>query len=398
MIFLSYWFFIFAIVFFAIFWALPWGLARRAALAVGCVAFQIHFAGAAGVAPIVVIAVVTYLCGLAAGPVAPLVGIATCAAALMVYKYSVFVAANTAGAISENWGSSAVDVLHGLLPATPPLAISFFVFEFVHYLVDVRRGGRPIRNPLDFALFGTFWPSLVAGPIKRYQQFLPALAQGTAAVDRLDVVTGMLRVSVGITKKFAGDYLGQITGFWDDKLEILPQSQRILIVVAIGFRILFDFSGYSDMAIGFARMMGIRLPENFRWPYLATNLVSFWRRWHISLSTWIRDYIYFALGGSRYGMARRLLNGAIAFALCGLWHGAAWHFVLWGLYHGAGLVVSVIALHVLTPLRDRVPVAARYAACGVGWLMTTTFVMLGWLLFFYPVPQALHMLRLCVFG
>jgi alginate O-acetyltransferase complex protein AlgI len=172
-------------------------------------------------------------------------------------------------------------------------------------------------------------------------------------------------------------------------------------VLAIGFRILLDFSGYSDMAIGFARMMGIRLPENFNWPYLAGSIIDFWRRWHISLSTWIRDYIYIPLGGSRHGLLRKTFNGFAAMALCGLWHGAAWNFALWGIYHGIGLAVAG-AVPVpralsgelradLSNFSTAMTTGAVFAWRATSWLATMLFVQLGWLLFFYPADQALHM-------
>ena len=125
------------------------------------------------------------------------------------------------------------------------------------------------------------------------------------------------------------------------RFETLDLSTRWLFLLFLALRIYLDFSGYSDMAIGYAHMMGIRLPENFNWPYIARSIDEFWRRWHIWLSSWIRDYVYIPLGGSRHGPARRIINGLVAFTICGLWHGAAWNFALWGLYHGIGLAVSV---------------------------------------------------------
>jgi alginate O-acetyltransferase complex protein AlgI len=398
MIFFSYWFALFLVAFFGSFWLVCKPSVRQLLLLAGCIAFHAHFAGPAGVIPIVALGVITYACGRIGGRIAPVVGVAACVIALITYKYTLFLAAGVLGLVSADFGSDVEAIVRDLLPAAPPLAISFFVFEFVHYLIDVRQGAPRIGNPRDFAVFAVFWPSLVAGPIKRYQQFLPELARGVTSANGVDVVTGMLRVSLGIVKKVAADYLGQMIGFWDSHLDLLPHTHRIAVVVAIGFRILLDFSGYSDMAIGFARMMGIRLPENFRWPYLATNLVDFWQRWHISLSTWIRDYIYIPLGGGRYGNTRRILNGAIAFALCGLWHGAGWNFILWGLYHGAGFGVSVAALHLERRIHDRIPAIIRRAGRIGGWAVTTTFVMIGWLLFFYPVHRALDILRLCVLG
>ncbi|HEY5813473.1 MAG TPA: MBOAT family O-acyltransferase, partial [Terrimicrobiaceae bacterium] len=169
-----------------------------------------------------------------------------------------------------------------------------------------------------------------------------------------------------------------------------PLTGRWLLFAAVAFRILLDFSGYSDIAIGLARMMGIAIPANFNWPYLSTNIREFWHRWHISLSTWIRDYIYIPLGGSRHGNVRRFLNGLAAFSLCGLWHGAGWNFMLWGLYHGLGLSVS----HFYRELPLGIGRTAEKVFTVVpvlGWLVTLLFVWLGWLLFFFPVPKAWEM-------
>jgi alginate O-acetyltransferase complex protein AlgI len=189
---------------------------------------------------------------------------------------------------------------------------------------------------------------------------------------------------------------------------------RWLFLVALAFRILLDFSGYSDMAIGYGRLMGIKVPENFDWPYLARSPSEFWQKWHMSLSLWIRDYIYIPLGGNRLGVPRRTLNALTAMAVCGLWHGASWHFVVWGLYHGLGLTVAALLERVLAskPIivaapkasiaglgshfrngfaMDRIVLASRSTAAVLGWGSTMTFVGIGWLLFFYPVDRAVPM-------
>jgi len=153
-----------------------------------------------------------------------------------------------------------------------------------------------------------------------------------------------------------------------------------------------DFSGYSDIAIGLARIIGIVLPENFYWPYAATSLQQFWQRWHISLSSWIRDYVYIPLGGNRHGLLRKTFNGLLAFALCGLWHGAAWNFIFWGVMHGVGLALNSsyrtwgILGNYLSLAFDKVPV--------LGWITTGLFVFLGWIYFFYPISEASHIVTL----
>lgn len=338
--------------------------------------------------PIVALGVLTYL--------APLIRlrwlcrfmIGVCVAALVGYKSTLFVSTNVLGAIDPAWGKSALDQAHRWSPAAPPLGISFFVFEFVHYLVEIDRGGEPIRRPDEFALFAIFFPSLVAGPIKRYRDFTASLRAGLAGVDLPEIAAGAQRVALGFFKKLVvADNLTQALNIYGAQFGSLSCAQSWLFLVGLGARIFFDFSGYTDIAIGFARMLGVRLPENFNWPYLATSLQDFWQRWHISLSSWIRDYVYIPLGGSRHGTARRIANGLIAFALCGAWHGAAWHFVLWGLWHGVGLAINAgyrVALG-----RNGEKIAAVFARWPVlGWALTVPFVAFGWLLFFYEPAQA----------
>jgi alginate O-acetyltransferase complex protein AlgI len=164
------------------------------------------------------------------------------------------------------------------------------------------------------------------------------------------------------------------------------------VFVAIGMRILWDFSGYSDMAIGFARLFGIRLPDNFNWPYLARSITEFWHRWHISLSTWIRDYVYIPIGGSRHGVARKVFNGLLAFSICGLWHGAAWHFLVWGVYHGVGLAIASNYRAVLGRAGEAIHAWLNHNR-AVAWAATLLFVFVGWLLFFYDLPVACTMLK-----
>jgi alginate O-acetyltransferase complex protein AlgI len=169
------------------------------------------------------------------------------------------------------------------------------------------------------------------------------------------------------------------------------------VFAGIGLRILWDFSGYSDMAIGYARLFGVKLPDNFNWPYLATSITDFWHRWHISLSRWIRDYVYIPIGGSRHGLVRKVFNGLFAFALCGLWHGAALNFLFWGVYHGLGLAVCSNYRSALgKPGEALGNWLARNRA--VAWALTMLFVNVGWLFFFYPVPNALNMLTLLFAG
>lgn len=394
MIFSTYWFLTFLLFFlpgYAITRDLP--QCRLAWLVIGSVAFHTHFAGPAGVLPVLALGLLVFLLGRSNHPTAHLVGITISVATLLYYKYTLFLISFFICPIFPQLGNFLVAEAGRALPSSPPLAISFFVFEFVHYLVDRRRGHPAIRSPTEFTLFTIFFPTLVAGPIKRYETFLPALRQGVWLANSSDAVVGFLQLALGFAKKLVSDNLtqwieGHETSYITDTL-----GSRWSFLTAVGFRILLDFSGYSDMAIGLARIMGIRIQPNFNWPYLALNLRDFWQRWHISLSTWIRDYIYIPLGGSRLGLSRQILNGMLAFALCGLWHGPAWNFVVWGLFHGAGLATTHAYRHLpwkigsgLGKFFDKHP--------WLGWLVTLLYVWIGWLLFFYPLPKAARMILL----
>jgi alginate O-acetyltransferase complex protein AlgI len=393
MLFLTYWFVIFAAVTFPLYWLVRYPLARLLLLFVFCAVFHTHFAGPAGVLPIVVLGVVTYVVGLTRNRLACVAAMALCVASLVFYKYTRFLCLDLLAAVWPHGGTDLFANAQPLLPDLPPLAISFFVFEFVHYLYDVRGGSEPLRSPLDFALFSVFWPSIVAGPVKRYEQFVPAVHQGARAVTRRDVAVGVVLLSVGLVKKFVADNLTAYLAYQSPQFEWLSLSRQWYIFAAIGMRILLDFSGYSDMAIGFARLFGVQLPANFNWPYLATSVTDFWHRWHISLSKWIRDYVYIPIGGNRHGLVRKVGNGLFAFALCGLWHGAGWNFLVWGLYHGLGLAICANYRTALGRLGEAINGwFARYRVAG--WAATLLFVHVGWLFFFYPVPDAVHMVRL----
>ena len=433
MIFLTYWFYVFAVIALTAYWLIPHKTTRLVWLLVTCAVFHTHFAGPAGVIPIVVLAVLTYLIGLTRSRHLCVIGIAACVAALLFYKYSNFLCLNVVGLFSAHAGQASLDFAKHWQPAAPPLAISFFAFEFIHYLYDIRLGSPSLKNPLHFANFAIFWPSIVAGPIKRYEQFVPAMEAGASApglirsrpgiapdasdenrrplaedpgrcpgveesraMDVDGIAYGLLRVTVGFIKKAMADnltaYLAHNTPHFADASIYL----RWAMLAMLSLRILWDFSGYSDMAIGFARMLGIRIPENFNWPYLADSLVDFWRRWHISLSTWIRDYVYIPLGGSRRGVGRKIFNGLFAFALCGLWHGAAWNFVAWGIYHGVGLAIVSSYRALLGPVGSTLH---RWLSVNrvITWGLTMFYVAFGWLLFFYPLPDAWRMFKL-LFG
>lgn len=387
MIFNTYWFACFSAVFFPVYWLLFHPAWRKTWLLLGCGVFHFHFAGPAGVIPIVVIGLATYLAALTRRRWVCTATVVLCVAALGFYKYAVFFCQDLLGALAPGLAVMLEKQVRAVHPGAAPLAISFFAFEFVHYLVEVRRGRDPIRRLDDFALFAIHFPSLVAGPIKRFQEYLPSLHSGLAGVTVDDVAAGAQRIALGLVKKIViADNLTLVINFYGKEFSRLTPGQAWLFLAALSVRILLDFSGYTDMAIGLSRMLGVRLPENFNWPYLATNLQDFWQRWHMSLTSWIRDYVYVPLGGNRHGRPRQLLNALIVFALCGLWHGPAWHFILWGLWHGIGLVINYSYATILGPVGRKLA-AALARAPALGWAVTLLYVAFGWLLFFYePLP------------
>ena len=394
MIFTTYWFLAFSVLVVGVFHLLPRQGWKLGFLGLACLIFHAHFAGPAGMAPIIGMMIATYFAGVSGRRGASLAAMALCVGALCFYKYAYFIV----GATVDPWAPVVATRLRNLAlsvtPGAPPLGISFFAFEFIHYVYEVRKGGEPIRNPLKFLLFSIFFPSLVAGPIKRYGQFLPALEEGSRGFRLENLGEGLFRISTGFVKKVViADNLNLYVEAYQPDFGTMSLLGRWILLCAIGGRILLDFSGYSDIAIGVARLLGITLPENFNWPYLAKNLQDFWQRWHISLSLWIRDYVYIPLGGSHHGVARRILNALVAFALCGLWHGPDWHFVAWGVYHGAGLGVcaSYGKIPVLGSILEK-QVFEREPLIGL--VVTQVYVLLGWLLFFFPVHDALQMARL----
>ena len=221
-----------------------------------------------------------------------------------------------------------------------PLGISFFAFEFIHYITDVYKGDRPIRNPVDFGLFAAFFPSQIAGPIKRYQDF-EAQLENLKPLNAESFQSGLSLILQGLFKKVAlSDNISTLVNFGFGNANSLTTVDAWLATLAFALQIYFDFSGYTDMGRGSAMMLGFSLPDNFNLPYLATSLSDFWKRWHISLSSWLRDYLYIPLGGGRVSRWRKHLNLLITMLLGGLWHGASWHYVVWGGIHGLGLVAN----------------------------------------------------------
>lgn len=292
---------------------------------------------------------------------------------LAFFKYWNF-AADSASSLVRSAGGVAWEP--PLLDVILPLGISFFTFEFIHYLVDVSRGSVPVHSFSKFHLFAAFFPTQIAGPIKRFQEFVPALAH----LDRFDpelAKDGLRLIAVGLAKKvLLADKLSPIAdaAFTAGASGRIGSGEAWIGSLAFALQIYFDFSGYTDIARGSAQLFGFRIPINFDAPYLATGVAEFWRRWHISLSSWLRDYLFIPLGGSRRGLPVTVRNLLITMVLGGLWHGAAWHFVAWGAYWGVVLSVDRLA-------REIGPARRSPATAVPGWIVTQLVVLVGWVLF-----------------
>ena len=295
-----------------------------------------------------------------------ILGVGASAALLFAFKYAAFFANTFLGL----FGSSArVPVLE------LPIGISFYTFQVITYTVDVyRRKVKPQRRFTNLMLYVSCFPQLIAGPIVQYADVAAQITRRTTTTD--DFSDGMQRFVVGLGKKVI---FANICG---QALAAMPQAGAAALSVGGAWyaallytlQIYFDFSGYSDMAIGMGRILGFTYKENFNYPYVSLSVREFWRRWHISLGSFFRDYVYIPLGGNRKGVRRTVINTLAVWMLTGLWHGAAWTFVVWGLYYGALLVLDLL---VLGKRREKLP-------RPVNWLITMIAVMIGWVIFYYP--------------
>ena len=293
-------------------------------------------------------------------------GIAANIGLLGTFKYLDFLIGTVNGALGAEW-----TLLHIILP----LAISFFTFQQIAYLVDVHRGLAIPPPPLDYTLFVCFFPQLIAGPIVHHSEIVPQFRKPDfARITRATLAIGLTWFTIGLAKKtlladsFAPIAEATFSLARDGAAPSLFEAW--FATLAFAFQIYFDFSGYSDMAIGLALIVGLRLPLNFDAPYRAASIIDFWRRWHMTLSRFLRDYLYIPLGGNRLGEVRREINLMITMLLGGLWHGAAWTFVAWGGLHGLYLSVN----HVWGKTGLRLPRAA-------GWLLTMIAVCVAWTFF-----------------
>lgn len=271
-----------------------------------------------------------------------------------------------------------------------PLGISFFTFEFIHYAADRYNDKTAPGRMRDYMAFIFFFPTMVAGPIKRYQYFLPSI-QAPTKDWTTDWQRGITRILCGSVKKFAvADVMRAFTNNLNHSaIAVAHRWVLPLWLVAYGVQIYFDFSGYSDIAIGSARLFGMKVPENFDWPYFRINITEFWRHWHISLYRWLVDYVFIPLGGSRVAKPRIYLNVLITMLVSGIWHGAGLNFIAWGLWHGLLLCVHRFWGGIRAKITLPISPIERLGA----WAVTFTAITLGWALFAMDIHTAGFFLR-----
>ncbi|NPV91656.1 MAG: MBOAT family protein [Firmicutes bacterium] len=401
MIFNTWTFGLFLLIFAALYWLIP-GRARAAALLLGGLVFYTYY-----YPPHTIFIVVLSLAVFGLGWLVEhspegakkktwlAAGIVLCLSSLGYFKYWKLLLAT----LNQAYALAEIEISYQVVSPLVPLGMSFFVFEFIHYLVDVYRGTARTSSLLNFGVFAMFFPTLVAGPIKRYQPFLQQLQE--PRTPRTDMMLeGAARIVLGIAKKvvIADSMTSFITPFHNPAAA--TNTELWIAIYAYSLKIFFDFSGYSDIALGSARVLGFDIMENFNYPYLRSNVSEFWRSWHISLSSWIRDYLYIPLGGNRKGEARTMVNTMAAMGLCGLWHGASWNFVVWGLYHGMGLVFYRL-YHKLVNHFSRGDKPAEgggigrlwgWAVTGLSVFITFNFVSVGWVFFVNGTREAFYIL------
>ena len=270
-----------------------------------------------------------------------------------------------------------------------PIGISFYTFQTMSYTIDVYWGEvEAQRNILDFGVFVTMFPQLIAGPIVKYKQIAKQLKERQTSLE--NIALGARRFTIGLGKKvlFAnniGPLFVEIAGMGPDKL---TTSMAWTGILAYAFQIYFDFSGYSDMAIGLGKIMGFNFPENFNYPYTAVSITDFWRRWHMTLSSWFREYVYIPLGGNKKGLKRQLINIFLVWSLTGIWHGAGWNFLLWGMWFAIILILEKVFLG---KLLSRIPKI-------FGWIYAMIVVLISWCFFSLEQIDKIVMFLKSMFG
>jgi len=285
---------------------------------------------------------------------------------LFYYKYANFFLDNINSCLTL-FGADSIRYARVVLP----IGISFFTFQKISYLIDIYREVKPpMKKISDYFLYVMFFTQLIAGPIIRYNTIADQIINRRKEETIENKLSGFYRFVIGLSKKvLIANVLGAETArIFSLNIADINTSVALIGITAYAFQIYFDFSGYSDMALGMARMMGFTFPENFNNPYISQSITEFWRRWHITLSTWMRDYLYIPLGGNRLGKKRMYLNLWIVFFLSGLWHGASWNFVLWGSYHGLFIILDKLFLLKLLHRSGKYPsMIFTFIVSMVGW-------------------------------
>ena len=295
-----------------------------------------------------------------------IVGAASSLAVLFYFKYAAFLVNSVTSLFGVSFSIPVLEL---------PIGISFYTFQVLTYTVDVYRDKSPVqRDPFKLMLYVSCFPQLIAGPIVQYSDVAVMLDERESTLEGF--TEGMKRFAVGLSKKVL---LANVCGLIIEELPSAAGASGMSVLgawyisVLYSLQLYFDFSGYSDMAIGMGRIFGFTYKENFNYPYISKSASEFWRRWHISLGSFFRDYMYIPLGGNRRGRARTALNLAIVWALTGLWHGASWNFVIWGLYYGVLIILEKL---VLADFREKLPGAAQHIAALL-------LIVVGWTVFYY---------------
>ena len=356
----------------------PNSVSRKLNLLLGSLLFYFYFAGPKQLAIIIGITLITFMVGRLKSNWAFFFGIIVNFLAIFASKILVY---------SSNVKFDELKVLI-------PLGISFFVFENVHYLIEVKRGTIvPEKSLINFFLFDLFFPTVISGPIKRYNDFnLQINNLSRIATSNLVVATKL--ISLGFIYKVGGDQFANLQHWGHYYNAYTGIINGCMFLVTVSLRIFLDFAGYSYMAIGIARIFGIDIPKNFNAPYLSTSIIDFWNRWHISLSSWVRDYLYIPLGGSRVQFQRQVVNLLVAMSIIGLWHGLGVRFLVWGLIQGIGLSINHAIRRVFISDNNRIESAlASRSRLILKWALTYLFTCISWIFFFYEPSEALRILR-----
>ena len=375
---------------------------KRNIILFGSIIFYLYFAGIQQFSLIAFIAILTFLAGKSQNS--------------KLIIACIFL--NLLAIVTSKWIVSQELPANSVMQSWIPLGVSFFVFEFIHYLVEVKRGMTPEESVFRFITFAFFFPTVVSGPIRRY----PTFAENLRSLKRpnwSDIENGLASIGIGYIYKLMGDYCAVIQERSYNQGDFVGFDDGRILILCATLRIFLDFAGYSYIAIGFSRLIGIHLPRNFNAPYLATSIIEFWNRWHISLSSWVRDYLYIPMGGSRVAFSRQAINLIVSMVIIGLWHGYGSKFALWGALQGLALVVNhsfrrirqksriLLSTPLLLPPKMkkemhkrgktkpqvRLNRDLRVMISFFSWFLTMIFVSISWLVFFYPPSEAWRIIQ-----